>query len=226
MSNVKCQMFVCLRHLLFKIFIPLFIIYHLSFVILLSGCGDITENGEAADLSVSPSSVTVGINQSKIFSVDAHSSAGTYVNVSPTWSVTGGIGSISSTGLFTAAGTAGTGTIIATYGTLTASSTVTITNNGWVEGVMKTPEGALALGIFVFLNGHSSTLNAETDTKGAYTISAIPAGTYEAMTRETPLYLSASLEVTVASGETVTWSTTLTYKSNVPTVPTTTLPTI
>lgn len=168
----------------------------------------------------------MGINQSKYFTAIGNDSVGKTVTPSIAWSVEGAIGSISaSTGYFTAGATAGSGNVVATSGSISKKAAVTVTEKGWITGVIKTPDSGLASYITVYLHQNQS-LRDETDTRGEYLISEIPAGTYEVWTKETSIYLSASSEsITVGSGETKTWNTSLSYKPGISVVPTTTLPT-
>ena len=59
----------------------------------LSGCG--SSSGTVASLTVSPTSATIAIGQSQVFTAVAHDSTGKIVSVTPTWSISGGIGTIS-----------------------------------------------------------------------------------------------------------------------------------
>lgn len=191
----------------------------LSFVIL-SGCGDI--DGILASLSISPSSSTIGINKTVAFSAVGKDSTGKIISsISPTWRADAAIGAISSSGLFTAASREATGYVSVSAEALSAQALITITTKGGLTGKVSSTSGNIQ-GIKVFLNGTS--LNDFSDSTGKYTISNITAGTYEAKTLETSLYLSSSVEVTVGSGETVTQDFILTIKPGVPTIPTTTLP--
>jgi hypothetical protein len=190
-----------------------------------TSCGEFPS--ELASIIVSPSSSTIGVNKTAQFSALGKDSGGNIVtNFTPTWSVEGGIGSIySSSGsyaVFQAGWVEGSGYVVASYGSVEGRAKVTVTAKGWLTGVIRTPELGYARGIIVELKENPSLMD-DTDEKGEYLISNIPPGTYEARTRENELYLSASSEVTIGSGETVTWTTTLTYKPGIPTVPTTTL---
>jgi len=172
-----------------------FVVCGLFFTALAVGCGDLESS--VSNLTVTPSSATVGINQSQSFSAAGTDAYGIAVIVSPTWSVTGGVGSVSSTGLFTAGASAGSGTVVATYGDVSASSAVTITERCWVKGRLT---GEFANGILVSLRGTSYSDSA--DSSGDYSISDVPAGTYEVYTADTGYYESSSVEVTLISGET------------------------
>jgi len=187
------------------------------------GCGDIT--GELSSITINPSSTSVGINQSKSFSALGNNSVGNIVYPSITWSVEGSIGAISSAGYFTAVGTAGSGNVVATSGSISKKAAVTITEKGWITGVVKTPDGGKASYITVKLH-QTPTLMGETNTDGEYSISEIPAGTYEVFTTATQIYLSVSSEaITVASGETKAAQTiTLVYQPGYSSIPTTTIP--
>ena len=187
----------------------------------LSGCGDL--EGVLASLTLSPTSSTVGVNQSIAFTAIGKDSLGFIVSVEPTWSVTGNIGAISSTtGLFVAGDSAGSGTVVATYDNISASANVTVTENGWLVGTVSSSLG-LAPGIKVYLEG-SPTLFDLSDNNGKYEISEIPAGNYSAMTVATTTFQSASWEVTVARGGTTTQDFTLQLQPGIPIIPTTTMP--
>jgi len=216
MSNDKCQMNV--RYLI-KIIIPSFVIFNLLFVIFLFGCGDL--EGSVTGLTITPSSATVGINQSQSFSAAGTDAYGIAVIVSPSWSVTGGVGTISSNGLFTAGSSAGSGSVMGSYDGVSASAAITITDTCWVSG---TVTGARDTGgvqnVLVALR--NTSYSDSTDSSGKYSISGIPAGSYEVYTAETAIYQIASYEVTLTSGETETKNFTLIVKPGVPEIPTTT----
>jgi hypothetical protein len=189
--------------------------------IYLVGCGDITS--EVASITINPSSATVGVNKPYFFTAIGKDSLGKIVEVSPTWSVEGNIGTIESTGLFTAGSVEGSGYVVAISGSFSGNSSVSITTKGWLGGIIRTPEGGFAEGIIVYLAQLPAFLD-DVNSKGQYLIEAIPAGTYEARTRATTIYQVSSYEVTIGSGETVTWSTTLVTIPGTPTIPTTTFP--
>ncbi|MDI6731361.1 MAG: carboxypeptidase-like regulatory domain-containing protein [Candidatus Margulisbacteria bacterium] len=173
------------------------------------GCGDVSSNS-VASLSISPTSATVGINDDQLFSAVAHNNAGNIVSVTPTWSVSGGIGTISSTGLFFAGSQAGSGTITASAEGKTASAAVAVTTSGWITGTVYDSAGNLVESIKVYLASNTS-IQDFSDSSGKYTLSSVPAGTYWVLTLATSVYYSASAEVTVASGETKTQNLTLQY---------------
>ncbi|MDD5593988.1 MAG: carboxypeptidase-like regulatory domain-containing protein [Candidatus Margulisbacteria bacterium] len=185
----------------FKLILPSFVIFNLSFVIL-SGCGDIT--GEVASIEISPSTVTVGTNQSQAFTAIGKNSVGQIVSISPAWSVQGGIGTISSIGLLTAGAAEASGNVMATVGALSGTAAVTITKNGWLKGNVKDTNGSLVIGITVYLKQSRSLYNNQTDSSGNYIISSIPAGTYEADIDARGNTSAGSAEVTISEGQTVT----------------------
>jgi hypothetical protein len=218
MTNDQCQMNVCLRQLLFKLFIPSFVIFNLSFVII-QGCGDIS--GSLGGIEVSPTKVTVGINQPQQFSALGRSSGGFLIATNPTWSIQGPIGTITLSGLLRTGSLEATGKVIATDGTLTGSAVVTITKKGWLEGNVTDTNGSILNGIRVYL-AEIPTLGDETDASGNYKIADIPAGTYEAVINPFPPTSGDSFEVTIGEGETATWSPKLSTPTTTITV--TTLP--
>ena len=85
--------------------------------------------GSVASLVVSPANATIGIGQHQTFTVTASDSSGNSINVTPTWSVINGGGTIdASTGIFTAGNVSGTfnGTVQASAGGITATATVSV----------------------------------------------------------------------------------------------------
>ena len=169
-------------------------------VVGLPGCGDL--EGAVTSITVSPSTITVGVNQPQYFSVIAKDANGQIVTVTPTWSVTGGIGSITSGGIFTATSTAASGYVVATVNSISGRSAVTITSLGWVEGRVSDNIGNRVNGIKVYLKNTSPLLLDFADSNGDYSIENVPAGHYEVWTDESStIYIPASVEATVSSGE-------------------------
>ncbi|NQT30349.1 MAG: carboxypeptidase regulatory-like domain-containing protein [Candidatus Saganbacteria bacterium] len=210
------------RDLLYKIIIPTFVIFNLSFVIFLSGCGDI--DSEVVSLTVSPATATVGVSQSQSFSVVAKNSLGNIISVTPTWSVVGGIGSVTSTGLFTASVGSGEGTVVGTYTTITGVATVSVTSNCWIEGKV-TGERDTGGIVNLLVSIRNTSYSAYTNSSGNYSISSLPAATYEVYTpQDNQIYLSSSEEVTVATGETKTQNFYLELRPGIPSTTTTTFP--
>jgi hypothetical protein len=199
MTNVKCQINVCLRQFI-KFILPSFVILVLSFVIV-QGCGDLTQVGS---LLVSPANVTIGVNQSQVFTALGRNNAGFLVSSTPAWTIQGNIGTIKAvSGLFVAGTIEGTGTVTATSGDLTGTSAVTITFKGWLTGNVQDTNGGTVIGIRVYLKGNPA-LGNETDSKGNYLISDIPAGTYEADIDARNSTGSGTAEVTIFQGQTTT----------------------
>lgn len=203
--------------------LPKLILLSFSFFVLLSGCGDI--EGDIATLTISPPSATIGINQSQVFTAIAKDSYGIIVSSSPTWSTTGGIGAISTTGLFVAGDSTGSGYVVATLDNKTTTATVTIADTGWLTGRVQSALSNLGYiaNIKVYLD-EDPTLFDRSDSDGRYEISGIPAGTYEALTEATVTFQSASREVTITRGQTTTWDIFVEVQPGVNPVPTTTLP--
>ncbi len=83
-------------------------------------------SGALASIVVNPSSATVNADSTRTFTATGYDTGGFPVIVSPTWSVAGGIGSVSGSGVFDA-GAVGSGFVIATSGALSDSSMVTVT---------------------------------------------------------------------------------------------------
>ena len=137
-------------------------------VVFLPGCGDII--GTLGSIIVSPPKITIGINQSQFFTALGRNSGGFLIATTPNWSVQGPIGTINSlTGLFIAgtleAGSVtATGSVVATDGSLTGSSAITITRRGWLQGNVIDTNASLVIGVRVYL-AESPTLGDETDAK-------------------------------------------------------------
>lgn len=183
------------------------------------GCGDAP--GSLTSLSISPTSATVGVNQSKTFTVYGHNSVGQIVTVTPTWSVSGGIGALESNGsscLLMTGSSAGTGMVIASAEGLTTCATVTVTSTGWITGIISSTTGQLLSGIQVLIQG--TALETYSESGGVYSISNVPAGTYRVYTSSS-YYNSASSEATLAAGESKIVNLVLTPYNDItlPTVP-------
>ena len=90
---------------------------------------DVTGVGSLASLVVSPSSQSLAINAAQQFTAVGKDAAGKTIEITPTWSVVSGGGSISPTGMFTAGTTIGTftATVKATSGSLSSTATVLVT---------------------------------------------------------------------------------------------------
>ena len=186
--------------------------------ILLPGCGDITKVGS---IIVSPSNITIGINQSQFFTALGRNSGGFLVNTVPSWSVQGPIGKINSrSGLFIAGTMEVSGSVFASDGVLTGTAEVIITKKGWLAGNVIDTNNSLVVGVRVYLK-EITALGDETDAKGHYKIADIPAGNYEADIDAQGNTGAGSAEVTIGEGQTVTQNFVLSAPST--TVTTTTL---
>ncbi len=174
------------------------------FGFLAAGCGDITGGG-AASIVVSPTPAIVGVNQTQFFTALGRDSGGLLIAISPTWSVSGNIGTITSSGLFTATSTDAAGSVIATADSLSGSAAVTVTTTGWLSGQVSDVNGTLISGIRVYLK-EIPAYGDGTDTSGDYLIAYIPPGTYEADIDASAHSNTdaASAEVTIVAGETTT----------------------
>ena len=89
----------------------------------------ISAPGTLVTLSVSPNPKTLAINGTQQFTVTGSDASGRPVNVTPTWSVVAGGGTISATGVFTAGTTPSTytNTVMATSNGKTSVATVIVT---------------------------------------------------------------------------------------------------
>ncbi|MCE5250262.1 Ig-like domain-containing protein, partial [bacterium] len=76
---------------------------------------------------ISPSSANLLTGGAAQFTATGYDTKGTVMAVPITWSVTGGIGIVSTSGLFTAT-TAGNGTVVASSDAISASATITVTD--------------------------------------------------------------------------------------------------
>ncbi|OGC40004.1 hypothetical protein A2438_05790 [candidate division WOR-1 bacterium RIFOXYC2_FULL_46_14] len=181
-----------LKHFFFRSFV----ICHLTFVIFLSGCGG---DPTVSSIVISPATPSIGINKTQQFTAAAYDSAGTQITATFTWSVNGSLGTIDSNGLFTAGGTTGTIVIQAASGGITGSTTASLVSTGSIAGTITNSSGNKISGIAVFLT--STPTFWATSSGGNYTISGVPAGSWEVRKAGTDIYLSTTKEVTVATGE-------------------------
>ena len=90
---------------------------------------NVTVNHTLTSLSLTPASPTVVEGASQQFSASATDQFGNSMQTpSLNWSVQSGSGSIDSTGLFTAASTSGTTTVLVSHGGVSATATITVPN--------------------------------------------------------------------------------------------------
>lgn len=96
--------------------------------------------GPAASIVITPTPVTLVTGTTQQFTAVAKDAGGNIVSTLPNWAATGGVGTISNTGLLIAGPTAGTYTssVTASIGAVSASATVTVTA-GALASVTVTP---------------------------------------------------------------------------------------
>lgn len=96
-----------------------------------------------ATITVTPNPVWLAVNGNQQFSAEGRDADGNPIGISEAWSVTGGGGSITSSGLFTAGGVAGTfvNTVQASSGGISGHATVSVTTRTLAD-VIVTPEVA------------------------------------------------------------------------------------
>jgi Ice-binding-like len=93
-----------------------------------AACKSSTEPGLTATIAISPTSVTLAPGGTQQFTVVAKNANGDILVLpDPIWAVSGGGGTITSTGLYTAGTTAGTFTATVTCNGVTATATVIVT---------------------------------------------------------------------------------------------------
>jgi hypothetical protein len=98
-------------------------------------------------ITVTPNPATLLANGTQQFTAVGRDANNNVVVITPTWTVTNGGGTISSTGLFTAGATTGTftNTVTATSGTASGSATVIVGTAGTVATITVTPNPATLL---------------------------------------------------------------------------------
>lgn len=92
-----------------------------------SSCGKTITSGIPVSITVNPSSATVAVGNTQNFSASGNDSSGNPVSFTPTWSVVSNIGTVNSSGIFSAT-TAGTGKVRATSGEVYGEASVTVTS--------------------------------------------------------------------------------------------------
>ena len=94
-----------------------------------AACGSSTDVRTTTSLTVSPTTATLAPGGQQQFTAVAKASNGSVLNVTPTWSVVAGGGTITQTGLFTAGTTAGTftNTVSVTCSGITVTATIIVT---------------------------------------------------------------------------------------------------
>lgn len=165
----------------------------------IAGCGS---SGTVARVTVSPSTATVGAQQTQQYFAAAYDSAGNALARSFTWSVTGSVGTIDATsGLFYAGTSFGSGSISATADNVSGSATIAVANNGTLTGILSDADSNTIANLQVILT-QMPTFSATSNAGGQYTIFNIPAGTYEVTTQATVTYLPTTAEARIAVGST------------------------
>lgn len=108
--------------------------------LLSAACSGSTDVRTTASLTLTPTTTTLPINGTQQFTAVAKASNGKVLNVTPTWSVVAGGGTIDQTGLFTAGTTPGTftNTVSVTCSGITSFATVIVTA-GPVATITVTP---------------------------------------------------------------------------------------
>lgn len=108
----------------------------------------ISNPGTVSSIRVSPNPQTIVANGTQQFTAVGADFSGATVAIKPTWSVVTGGGTISSTGMFTAASTPGTftNTVMATSGTMTSTATVIVTTGPLATIVVSPNPQSLVVG--------------------------------------------------------------------------------
>lgn len=98
--------------------------------------------GSPVTIEISPQSTTLALDSTEQFSVTSFDADGntSIPGVTPTWSTSGGVGTVNSSGLFTATAE-GTGQVVATAGIMADTASVTITNTP-ADSIEITPNAA------------------------------------------------------------------------------------
>jgi hypothetical protein len=92
----------------------------------------VTVSQTASGIAVTSAKTTVNVKTTQQLSAASYDQFGNFMSIQPTfkWSVaSGGDGTVSSTGLFTAGSAAGAATVAATAGSLTGSVLLTVTKS-------------------------------------------------------------------------------------------------
>jgi hypothetical protein len=200
---------------------------------LLTACGsdhkDVTSPPVAASIVVSSASGSIPVAGTMQFSAVVKDADGNVIDLTPTWSVVNGGGTISTSGLFTAGDTAGTylNTIKATVGSVSSTGSVTV-NSGELASITISPDTAsLAAGathqftavgkdahgnVITFSPSWSATAGGTIDTAGLFT-AGTTAGAFAQTIVATSGSISDSASVTVLAGELASITLTPTTKT-------------
>jgi hypothetical protein len=93
----------------------------------------VTVNQTVSHIAIAPSSASLNLNQSQLFTATADDQFGQALTIPPTisWSIdAGGVGSIDALGLYSSGTTPGLATVRATSGAVSGSAVVTVTDQG------------------------------------------------------------------------------------------------
>jgi hypothetical protein len=178
------------------------LIFFVVLLLLLAGCG-IT----ITSITVSPATSTLAVGGTQQFTAVGRGAAGSTVSITPTWSTAGDIGSVNSSGYFTASAL-GDGYVYAAYGGVTGSAAITVTDKGSITGTVKNSDGTAVSGITVRLASNHSKSTTSSST-GTYSLSDLSAGLTSVEAVGTLLYLTSTQEVTVLEGSSVSCNFTL-----------------
>jgi hypothetical protein len=100
--------------------------------------------GPVATIAVTPNPASVAVTGTQQFAAAGKDAQGNMVAITPTWSVTSGSGTITTSGLFTAGSAPGTATVKATSGSVSGTATVTVTG-GAVATIVISPSNETIL---------------------------------------------------------------------------------
>lgn len=184
-----------------KLFLIILILPALFFLL---GCD---AGNVIAVVDVSPGTATLAVGGTQQFIAMGRTSTGKLIDITPTWSTAGGIGSVSSSGLFTAS-SIGLGYVYATASNVVGSATVTVSDQGGVSGTVKNSDGTALSGITVSMVSYPSKSEITSST-GTYSITDITPGTQDIQAHGTILYLTSTQEVSIEEGKTKTINFTL-----------------
>ena len=194
------------------------VILAIGFAGLFSACDvhGISSPGTLSAIVVSPNPTTLAVNSTQQFTAVGTDFSGAKVTINPTWSVVTGGGTISSSGVFTAAATPGTftNTVMATSGGMSSTATVIVTP-GPLATIVVTPNpqtltvngtqqftavGKDASGNSVALTPSWSVVagGGTISTAGLFTAGTTP-GTYANTVKATSGAVSATATVTVTA---------------------------
>lgn len=104
-----------------------------------------TTNGALVRIDLSPAGASVTADSSLLFQATGYDAIGQPVPIAPTWSVTGGIGTVTSAGLFDPIAV-GSGSVRATAGLIVGSAPVSVSHGRAVELVVAPPDTFVVLG--------------------------------------------------------------------------------